>query len=266
LKISVITVTYNSAATVVDTLRSVACQTHADIEHIVIDGGSRDATLALVAEHGRHVARVVSEPDKGIYDAMNKGLRLATGEFVGFLNSDDVFGSDASLERIALAGADPQADAVFGDLVYFNPGRPAKPQVRYWRAGTFAHAKLRLGWMPPHPTLYVRRQVIEQVGAFDANLRIAADYDFMLRLFSRPALKAVHVPQVLVHMRTGGASNRSISAMVRKSREDLAALRRPRAGGFYTLVLKNLRKLPQFFARTPARRFDAGGSLRRPCA
>ena len=253
MKITVITVTYNSAATIVDALRSIAAQTHADLEHLVIDGGSTDATLALVAEHGARVTRVVSEPDHGIYDAMNKGMRLATGELVGCLNSDDVFATPHVLADVARSAAEHGADAVYGDITYFDPTR-ADPLVRYWQAGSYSPGKLRLGWMPPHPSLYVRRTIIERIGVFDPLLRIAGDYEFMLRLFSLPGLKTAYLPKVLVHMRVGGASQRSIGALLLKSREDLQALRRHRLGGVVALVCKNLRKVPMFFARPPATR------------
>lgn len=245
MKITVITVAYNSAATIVDTLQSVAMQTHPDIEHIVIDGGSTDGTLALIAAHGVRVQHLISEPDLGIYDAMNKGLRLATGDLVGFLNSDDTYASPDVVGWIAQAAAAQGSDVLFGDLVYVDPARSA-PLVRYWRAGNYSVAKLRLGWMPPHPTLYVRRAVIARVGHFDANLRIAADYEFILRLLSRPDLAVSYLPQVLVKMRVGGASNQSLGAMLRKSREDLGALRKHGVGGVVALLFKNLRKLPQF--------------------
>jgi glycosyltransferase len=247
LKVTVITVTYNSSKTIVETLTSVAAQTHADIEHIVIDGNSNDGTIALVAAHGTRVSTLVSEPDQGIYDAMNKGLRLATGTLCGFLNGDDTFASPDAIERIVRAVEEAGADACFGDLEYVDPSR-SKPRVRYWRAGAFSRSRLRFGWMPPHPTLYVRREAIERVGVFDADLRIAADYDFMLRLLSTPGLKVAYVPHVIVRMRIGGASNISARAMLRKSLEDLATLRKHRIGGIATLVCKNLRKLPQYFS------------------
>ena len=248
MKVTIITVAYNSAATIVEALASVAQQTHPDIEHIVVDGGSTDDSLALIAAHGQRIARLVSEPDDGIYDAMNKGLRLATGELIGFLNSDDTFASDDTIAQVARAASVGQPDAVFGDLVYVDPAR-SRPLVRYWRAGNFSLAKLRLGWMPPHPTLYTRRDVIERVGCFDATLKIAADYEFMLRLLVRPGLKVTYIPKVLVKMRLGGASNQSIKAMLRKSSEDLRAMRKHRVGGVVALLFKNLRKLPQFWAQ-----------------
>jgi glycosyltransferase len=245
MKVSVITVCFNSAKTVADTLQSVASQTHADIEHLVIDGGSGDQTLNIVREQGHHVARVVSEPDFGIYDAMNKGIALATGDLVGFLNADDVFASPASVNRIATVAQTTEADAIYGDLVYVRAD-DTRAIVRRWRSGEFRRSRLSFGWMPPHPTFYVRRTLLQQVGGFDTRLRIAADYDLILRCLTQPRCRVAYVPEVLVRMRMGGASNRSIEAMWRKSREDLGAMHRTGVGGIGTLLCKNLRKLPQF--------------------
>ena len=246
MRISIITVAYNSASTIGDTLKSIAAQTHPDIEYIVIDGASKDGTLDLVRAHGTRVAKLVSEPDRGIYDAMNKGLALATGDFVGFLNGDDMLASPDVVAQIARAAADPGVDAVCGDLVYVRQDDPTQV-VRYWRCGEFTPSRLRFGWMPPHPTLYVRRSRLAGFGAFDLGLRIAADYDFMLRYLGRSGTRVAYVPQVLVRMRTGGASNRSLRALLKKSREDLRALQQNHAGGLLTLLCKNARKLPQFF-------------------
>jgi glycosyltransferase len=262
MKISIITVTFNSAATIADTLDSVAAQRHPDIEHIVIDGGSTDGTQTILAERGSRIARWISEPDGGIYDAMNKGLRLATGEYVGFLNGDDALASPDALALIA-AAATNRPDAVFGDLVYVAPSQRS-PLVRYWRAGEFSRGALRRGWMPPHPTLYIHRRAIERVGSFDSRLRIAADYDYMLRLFADPQARMIYVPSVLVRMRIGGASNRSLRALIRKSREDLLVLRRHRVGGVMTLLCKNVRKLPQFFSTVAPAEASGGQAQRSP--
>jgi glycosyltransferase len=250
MKVSVITACYNSAATILDTLRSVASQRDVQCEHIVVDGASKDATPVLVRQHGSHVALLVSEPDAGIYDAMNKGLALASGEWVGFLNADDVFADERSLARIALAaasGAGPhRVDAVYGDLVYVSAADPEQV-VRRWRSGAYAPDRLRFGWMPPHPTFYVRTAKLRRLGGFDTRFRIAADYDCMLRYLRCPAARVIYVEEVLVRMRTGGASNGSLRAVLRKSAEDLQAIRRNQVGGLLTLGCKNLRKLPQLW-------------------
>jgi len=251
MKITIITVSYNSAATIGDTMRSVVQQSHSDIEHIVVDGGSKDDTLAIVRADGSRVARIVSEPDQGIYDAMNKGLALASGDFVGFLNADDMLAGPDVVAAIARAASAANVDVVFGDLVYVNKDRPTE-LVRYWRSGAFAPSRLRFGWMPPHPTLYVRASLVRALGPFDLRLRIAADYDLILRYFNHPGVGVAYLPQVLVKMRTGGASNHSLRALLDKSREDLFALRKNRVGGLLTLGCKNARKLPQFFSKLPS--------------
>lgn len=250
MKISIVTVCFNSAATLGDTLRSVATQSHAEIEHIVIDGASKDATLDIVRRDGGHVARVVSEPDRGIYDAMNKGLRLATGDYVGFLNADDLLADRDALARLAATAQRTRADALFSDLEYVRPDN-IDLVVRYWACGEFSLQRLKQGWMPPHPTFYVRRSLLATIGEFDTGLRIAADYDFILRTLGRADISTAHVPGVMVRMRTGGVSNRSLAMLWRKSREDLQALRRSGVGGWATLACKNLRKVPQFMSRRP---------------
>ncbi len=244
-KISIVTITFNSAATIADTLQSVASQTYPEVEHLVIDGNSSDDTLSIVKQHGRSGIRVLSEPDDGIYQAMNKGLRLAQGEFVGFLNADDVYQDAQVLSEVARAAQEDHVDAIYGDLVYVSRSNPARV-IRHWHSGRWDHRRLRFGWMPPHPTLYVRKALIDLLGGFDERLRIAADYDFMLRLLNRPGIHVAYLDRVVVRMRTGGASNRSLAMMWRKSREDLMALKRNNIGGWFTLFCKNMRKLPQF--------------------
>ncbi len=247
MKITVITVSFNSAASIADTLDSVATQTHPAIEHIVIDGGSTDDTVAIVRDRGKHVTRLTSEPDRGIYDAMNKGLKLATGDLVGFLNADDMFAHPGVVAMIARAAEqEPDADSVYGDLVYVRADRPDQV-LRYWRSGEFTRSKLRFGWMPPHPTFYVRKAKLAEIGHFNDQLRIAADYEFVLRWLGQPNARAAYIHDVLVRMRIGGASNRSLKVILSKSREDLWALRHNRVGGLPTLICKNLRKLPQLF-------------------
>lgn len=248
MKISIVTVCFNSVRSIADTLASVDAQTHPDIEHLLIDGASRDGTMNVIGAHARKWRRAISEPDRGIYDAMNKGLAQATGEFVGFLNADDTLVDPDAIARLAEAATNTTCDALYSDVEYVRANDVAEV-VRHWRSGNFSRDRLARGWMPPHPTFYVRRALLASVGRFDADMRIAGDYDFMLRVLTRPSVSLVHVPGVMVRMRMGGASNRSPAALWRKSVEDLIALRRNRVGGLGTLVCKNLRKLPQFVAR-----------------
>lgn len=245
MKISIITATWNCAETVGDCLDSVAGQTWPNREHVVIDGASRDATVEVLESRRAQLSVLVSEPDRGIYDALNKGIARAGGDVVGFLHADDVYAGPDVLTRVAEAFVDPSVAAVHGDLQYVRKDDTSQV-VRYWKSSPFSHRRLRWGWMPPHPTLYVRREWYERIGGFDTRYRIAADYFSILQLFSQPGFNAAYLPEVLVKMRLGGASNRSLANVVRKSREDLDALRRTGVGGVGTLAWKNASKLAQF--------------------
>jgi glycosyltransferase len=248
VRVSIITVSFNSAQTIGDTLASVARQTHPDIEHLIVDGASVDDTMEVVRRQGTSVTRSVSEPDGGIYYAMNKGVALATGDLVGFLNADDVFAGPDSVAELVAEAHRTQAQAVYGDLMYVRAD-DLSAVVRVWRSGCFTPTRLRYGWMPPHPTFYVRAETMRELGGFDTRYRIAADYEFMLRCLTGPGRSVGYVPRVLVHMRTGGASNQSLAALWRKSVEDLQALSSSGVGAVGTLLCKNVRKLPQFFRR-----------------
>lgn len=222
MKITVVTVCYNAAQTIADTLCSVAAQRGVEVEHVVIDGGSTDDTLKVVARFP-HVALVVSEPDKGIYDAMNKGLARATGDAIGFLNADDWFCRDDALQLIAAQLAD--ADAVIGDLVIVDGDNTSRVR-RFYSSRGFRPWMLRMGHMPPHPTMYVRRAVFDRIGGFDDSYRIAGDFDFTVRLLLRPGgVRWRRVPQTLVAFRNGGASTRDVTAKLRMNREILRSLR-----------------------------------------
>jgi len=248
MKITVVTAVRNREATVGQAIASVACQTWPDIDHLVLDGASSDGTLAAI-EAARHASmRLVSEPDKGIYDALNKGFALAEGEVVGLVHSDDFLAHPRVIAQVMEAFRDPSVDAVYGDLDYVSTADASKI-VRHWKSGAFRRAKLRWGWMPPHPALFVRRRLWEQFGTYDTRFRIAADYDAILRWFGKGAARAVYIPEVLVKMRVGGESNRSLERILRKSREDLMALRANGAGGVLALGAKNLSKLSQFIMR-----------------
>lgn len=242
--ISVVTATYNSGATIDCCLRSVASQTWPLREHIVIDGKSSDNTLDLVRAAEPRPTKVVCEADDGIYDALNKGIKNASGDVVGFLHSDDYFSHSEVLSTVARAFEDPYVCAVYGDLDFVHKEDTSRI-VRKWRSCVFERAMLKKGWMPPHPTLYVRREWYLRTGCFDSSYRISGDYLSILRLFSHPAFKSVHLPEVLVKMRTGGVSTRSPFNLWLKSREDLRALRACGVGGYRTLWQKNLSKITQ---------------------
>jgi glycosyltransferase involved in cell wall biosynthesis len=245
MKISVITATYNSAATVKDTLTSIRQQDYPDIEHIIVDGRSTDNTLAIVAGFP-HVGQIISEKDKGIYDAMNKGIRLATGDVIGILNSDDIYIDPSVLSTVALAFSDPAVMTVYADLQYVYPDDLARVK-RTWITGAFKKKNFYYGWMPPHPTFFVRKEVYGQAGLFNTDLHSAADYELMLRILLKHGLPAHYIPRVIVKMRVGGVSNASLRNRLRANKEDRLAWKlnglKPY---FFTLYLKPLRKITQF--------------------
>jgi glycosyltransferase involved in cell wall biosynthesis len=228
LKISVITVAFNAAATIADTCASVAAQTGAIVEHIIIDGGSSDASTAIVGARARPGHVLVSEPDNGLYDAMNKGLALATGDLVGFLNADDFFcRTDALALVAAAAAADAQADAVSGAVAIVAADDVTR-LTRAYPPTPFAPWMLRLAHMPPHPGFYARRAVFDRVGGFDPGIRIGADFDWMVRFFAVHKLRAAAIPETLVTLREGGLSNQGFASRKAISREALATLSRHR--------------------------------------
>lgn len=245
VKVSVVTACYNSAKTIGTTIQSVNAQSYANIEQVFIDGGSTDDTLDVISASARKDHSALSEPDNGIYDALNKGIQRATGDVVGFLHADDFYKDDGVVERIAECLGRPEVQAVYGDLQYVSQ-RDTDKVIRTWETKTFSPGRLKRGWMPPHPTFYVRKEWYERIGGFDTQYQIAADYLSILRLFSNPDFEAVYIPQVLVGMRVGGASNRSLKNIVQKTREDYSVLKRTNVGGLGTLMSKNLRKIKQF--------------------
>lgn len=248
MKISLVTSVFNRVATIGETMASVQAQSYPDIEHIIQDGGSTDATLAVIDKLTTERTFVVSARDGGIYDGINRGISRATGDVIGLLHSDDTLASKHVLADVAEALCDPTIDGVYGDLVYVAADDTDRV-LRYWRSGTYHPRKLAWGWMPPHPTLYLRRSVFDHLGLYDTEFRIAADYEAMLRYLVRGDLRLSYIPQVMVRMRAGGESNRSLIHILQKSREDYRALRRHGVGGVGTLLSKNLSKVGQFLVK-----------------
>ncbi|HEV9035223.1 MAG TPA: glycosyltransferase family 2 protein, partial [Puia sp.] len=242
MKISIITATYNSAATVKDTLTSIREQDHPDIEHIIIDGGSADATAAIVSGFP-HVSKWVSEPDKGLYDAMNKGIRLAHGDVIGILNSDDIYADASVLSDVARVFEDPAVMTVYADLHYVQHDDMARVK-RVWHSGPFKRNYFYYGWMPPHPTFFVRKEVYEKAGGFNTSLRTSADYELMLRILLKYGLSTRYIRRVTVKMRVGGVSNATLRNRFRGNREDRLAWKlNDLKPYFFTLYLKPLRKI-----------------------
>jgi glycosyltransferase involved in cell wall biosynthesis len=248
MKISIVTVTYNSAATLKDTFESILQQTHQDIEHILVDGESTDGTVSIIQSYP-HVSKWVSEKDKGLYDAMNKGLQMATGDIIGILNSDDIYPDDSVLQKVAAAFNNPATDCVYGDLQYVHPQNLNKI-IRIWKAGKYKKKSFLYGWMPPHPTFFVRRKVYDQVGLFNTSLKSAADYEMMLRILYTHQYNVSYIPFVLVKMRAGGMSNSSLLNRFKANREDVQAWKlNNKKPHFFTLYLKPLRKISQFIIK-----------------
>jgi len=249
VKISVVTVSYNAGKTIGHTLESFFAQNHPDKELLVIDGGSKDDTLKIVNSFAHPAMTVVSEKDRGLYDAMNKGLARFTGDAVGFLNADDRY-QDADVLTDIADGLE-RADIVYGDLDFID-NHEADTVVRTWRGAAFKPGAFRRGWMPPHPTFYIRRRVAEAVGEFDLSLRIAADYDFMLRAMELGGFESRFLPRVMVRMMTGGASTSGIRGYLKSNLEALRARRRWLGSGFVdtAFLAKPLGKVGQFLARS----------------
>jgi glycosyltransferase involved in cell wall biosynthesis len=248
IKISIITVVFNCKNTIKYTLDSILSQDYANTELIVIDGGSTDGTLDILNLYRDQIDILVSEADLGIYDAMNKGLRVVSGDIVGFLHADDLYFDSNVLSKIGNAFSDPSIDAIYGDLLYIKNDSTNKV-VRYWRSGVFHHDRLKYGWMPPHPTIYLRKNVYEELGWFNIKYSISADYDFMLRFLLSKKFRVLYLSDIFVQMRTGGISNRSFASLFQKSLEDLSILHHHNIGGIFALLCKNFRKLNQFISR-----------------
>ncbi len=249
ITISIVTATWNCAKTLPDCLASVARHNYTNREHVIVDGASTYGTIDVINRHIDQIATFKSERDKGIYDALNKGIQLATGDVVGFLHADDLYASDDVLSKIAQVFEDQTVCAVYGDLEYVSQ-QDTSIVIRRWQSKPFKLSDLGWGWMPAHPTLYVRRDWYSKIDGFDINYRIAADYLSILKLFTPPAFKTKYIPEVLVTMRLGGTSNKSIKAIIKKSKEDWHALRSchfsvPNA--LLAITCKNLSKLTQFY-------------------
>jgi glycosyltransferase len=246
MKVSIITATYNSAATVSDTLLSVQKQTYPAIEHIIIDGLSNDNTLQIVSGFN-HVHQVVSEKDEGIYDAMNKGIAYTTGDIIGILNSDDFYADENIIEKVVQIFNTTKCDAVYGDLVFVDAVQTNKVS-RKWIAGGYNEELFLKGWMPPHPTFFVRKEIYNQFGKFITTLKSSADYELMIRFLYLHKIKVKYLPATLVHMRSGGQSTKSVLNRLKANYEDYQAWRlnslKPK---WYTLLLKPIRKIKQFY-------------------
>lgn len=249
MKFSIITVSYNSSDTIADTVHSVSSQTHPDTEYLIIDGASRDGTLKILDSLKDKIDILISEADQGIYHAMNKGIKKAGGDIVGILNSDDIYADELVLMDVAKIFENQETEAVYADLVYVERSDTDKIK-RKWISGKYTHGDFRKGWMPPHPTFFVKKSVYDKYGAFNLDFSSAADYELMLRFIHKHQIKIDYLPRVIIKMRVGGQSNVTLKNRLNANKEDQKAWQvnglKP---GKFTFIRKPLSKLGQFFKK-----------------
>lgn len=247
MKVSIITIAYNSAETIEDTIKSIIAQDYSNIEYIIIDGGSTDKTLSIVDKYKDSITTIISEPDKGIYDAMNKGVQNATGDIVGILNSDDLYANKSIVTRIV--NAIGSKDSIYADLVYVDRDNTDKVN-RYWKSGKYKKGIFKKGWMPPHPTFFIKKLYYDKYGTYNLRLKSAADYELMLRMLHKHDISVVYLQEIITKMRVGGQSNVTLLNRLKANKEDRLAWKindlRP---GILTLTIKPLRKISQFFKK-----------------
>jgi glycosyltransferase len=247
MKVSVITATNNSEETIEDCIKSLLAQVYSNIEFIIIDNNSTDSTLKIIERYKlkNKSIKLISESDNGLYDALNKGIRYASGDIIGFLHSDDFYHDCFSVFDVVSYFRDNKSDGVFGDLQYVNKENTNKV-IRLWKSCEFQPELLKRGWMPAHPTLFLKKHVYDKHGEFNTSFKISADYDFMLRILKDKTLEFGYLPRVITKMRVGGASNRNIKNIIQKTREDYKAVSSNNIGGWFSILLKNISKIKQF--------------------
>ena len=247
MKVSIITATNNSEKTIEDCIKSLIAQVYVNVEFIIIDNNSTDSTLAIIEKYQlkNKSIKLISESDNGIYDALNKGVSHASGEIIGFLHSDDLYFDCYSILDVVGFFRDNKYDGVYGDLQYVNKENTDKV-IRLWKSSVFHSKLLKMGWMPAHPTLFLKKHVYEKHGGFETSYKISADYDFMLRILKDKTLEFGYLPIVITKMRVGGASNRSLKNIIQKTREDYKVVSSNNIGGWFSILLKNISKIKQF--------------------
>ena len=247
MKVSIITVTYNSAKYVEDCIHSIIRQNYKNIEYIVIDGKSTDGTVDIIKKYSDHITKWISEEDSGMYDALNKGMKLATGDVVGILNSDDVLAAEDVISEIVNCFRQNDVESLYGDLVYVDP-HDLQKILRFWKGLPYERRRFNYGWMPAHPTFYIRRELIEKYGGYESHYFTAADFEFMARYLYRFRISSYYLPKLIVKMRAGGASNESLSRRLRANRRDYLAMKKNRIPfPLIVSILKPLIKMPQFY-------------------
>lgn len=248
-KVSIITVCYNSESTIEATIQSVISQDYNNIEYIVVDGKSSDNTLQILEKYNKRISKIISEKDEGIYYALNKGLSLATGEIIGILHADDIYANNKVVSNIVNAFKESKSDTVYGDLQYVDRSNTDKI-IRYWKSGNYKYGMFKKGWMPPHPSFFVKAACYNKYGMFNTILKSAADYELMLRLLHKNKCSTYYFPEVLVKMRVGGKSNKSIKNRIIANREDKLAWKlNDLKPGLFTTIRKPLSKISQFLRK-----------------
>jgi glycosyltransferase involved in cell wall biosynthesis len=250
MKISIVTITYNSAATIEDTIKSVVAQDYSDMEYLLIDGKSKDNTLQIVEKYKDKITKIVSEKDGGLYYGLNKGLKMASGDVIGAIHSDDLYAHAQVISNVMkLFNADPELEGVYADLIFVNREDTNKV-MRVWKAGECKPDSFEKGWMPPHPTFFVRKSVYEKYGYINTDLKLSADYELMLRLIHKHKIKIAYLPETIVKMRMGGVSNVSFFVKLKANIEDKLAWKMNNLKpGFFTTLRKPLRKISQYFKK-----------------
>ena len=249
LKISIITVAYNSEKTIADTIESIILQDYDNIEYIIIDGGSTDLTIDIINKYSKHISYFHSGLDNGIYDAMNKGIEASSGDIIGILNSDDFYPNSFIISNVAKSFAKFNCDAVYGDLVYVNPNNVSKI-IRYWQSSKYTTKKIKNGWMLPHPTFFVKKKMYTRFGLYNTDLKSAADYEMILKLLYKHNISVYYIPMILVKMRMGGESNKSIWNRIKANKEDsLAWTKNQLDKPLFIRIKKPMQKLRQFFLK-----------------
>jgi len=247
VKISIITATYNNKKTIAQCIESVVNQTYSNIEHIIIDGQSTDNTLTIAKNYSEKISRIISEADQGMYYALNKGIKIASGDIIAFLHADDFYVNNEVIEDVISQFEKLNTDSVYGDLQYVKKNN-TNLVIRNWKAGDFNFKKLKFGWMPPHPSFFVKKEIYNKYGLFNTDFKIAADYDLMIRFLGKHKISISYLPKVIVKMRWGGKSNKNIKNIISKMQEDYKSIKQNNIGGFRTLFFKNFGKIKQFIS------------------
>jgi glycosyltransferase involved in cell wall biosynthesis len=249
MKVSIITVCYNSEGTIEDTIKSVLQQDFTEIEYIIVDGLSSDGTMGIVKQYADKISKIVSEKDKGLYDAINKGIGLATGDIIGFLHSDDIYENNGVISAVVKKISEHKTDSLYADLLYVEKNNVNKVR-RYWKSKPFKDNLFLKGWMPPHPTFFVKKEIYNRLGVFNLSLKSAADYELMLRFLHKNKISSTYLPQVIIRMRMGGKSNVTLMNRIKGNQEDRLAWKlnnlKP---GLLTLIMKPLSKISQFYKK-----------------